>query len=55
MREMILKDQEKGAKHFESLKEKVLKNIEETFEREPDGGVDASADVSKIQKKINVD
>lgn len=52
---MILKDQGKGAKHFDSLKDRVLQNIEETFEREPEGGVDASADVSKVTKKINVD
>lgn len=55
LRAMILKDRDKGAKHFESLKDRVLQNIEETFEREPEGGVDASADVSKITAKINVD
>ena len=55
LREMILKDQDKGAKHFESLRDRVLQNIEETFEREPEGGVDASADISKVTKTINVD
>ena len=48
LREMILKDQDKGAKHFDGLKDKVLQNIEETFQREPEGGVDASADVTKL-------
>lgn len=52
---MIKKDQSKGVKHFENLKDRVLADIEHTFEREPDGGVDASADVSKVTKKINVD
>lgn len=33
-----------------------MKNIEDTFTREPSGGVDASADVSLIsKKKINPD
>jgi hypothetical protein len=55
LRVMILKDQDKGVKHFDGLKDRVLQNIEETFEREPEGGVDASADVSKVTKAINVD
>jgi hypothetical protein len=33
---MISKDLRKGAQHFEKLKEALLKNIEETFTREPD-------------------
>ena len=34
----------------------LLKNIEETFTREPDGGVDASANESLIHnKKVNPD
>jgi hypothetical protein len=47
---MILSDQEKGAQHFEALKEMLLKNIEETFTREPDGGMDASANPKVINK-----
>jgi len=35
LREMIGADAEKGAYHFEALKEMLLKNIEETFTREP--------------------
>jgi len=40
---MIAADPEKGARHFDALKEMLLNNIEETFTREPDGGQDASA------------
>jgi hypothetical protein len=39
---MIAKDQQKGFLHFEKLKDQLLDNIEATFEREPEGGVDAS-------------
>lgn len=43
LREMIIADYEKGAQHFDALKEMLLDNIEQTFIREPDGGLDASA------------
>ena len=33
---MISKDLRKGAQHFEKLKDALLKNIEETFNREPE-------------------
>ena len=33
----------------------MLQNIEDTFNREPEGGVDASGDINKLPKKINVD
>lgn len=54
LREMIGADAEKGAYHFEALKEMLLRNIEETFTREPQGGQDASAN-PLVGKKINVD
>jgi len=50
LKAMISHDQEKGAQHFDKLKEMLLKDIEETFEREPEGGVDASADPSVVAK-----
>lgn len=54
--EMISHDQEKGAQHFEKLKELLLKNIEDTFTRDPEGGVDASANLALVnRKKINAD
>lgn len=51
LRAMISADQDKGAFHFEALKEMLLKNIEDTFTREPEGGVDASAANPKIINK----
>lgn len=48
LRAMISHDQEKGAQHFDKLKEMLLEDIEETFEREPEGGIDASADPSVV-------
>ena len=53
LKEMISHDQEKGAMHFAKLQETLLDNIEKTFTREPEGGVDASAD-PKVLKQINV-
>lgn len=50
LREMIKADQQKGIQHFSALLESLLKNIEETFIREPSGGVDASG--SLHNKKI---
>lgn len=51
---MILADQSKGIQHFSSLLELLLQNIEETFTREPAGGVDASANPNVLHnKKIN--
>lgn len=50
LRAMISHHQEKGAQHFDKLKDMLLKDIEETFEREPEGGVDASADPTVLQK-----
>ena len=55
LRAMIMKDRAKGVKHFENLQKQVLQNIEETFEREPEGGVDASADMPKTVKQIKAD
>ena len=54
LREMISADLEKGARHFDALKEMLLKNIEETFTREPEGGQDASAN-PLVGKKIHTD
>jgi hypothetical protein len=50
LKEMILRDHVKGAQHFEALKEMLLKNIEDTFFREPEGGLDASANPKVINK-----
>ena len=58
LREMIAADPQKGAWHFDKLKDMLLDNIEATFTREPLGGVDASADVALIKgtnKVINTD
>ena len=58
LREMIAADPQKGAWHFDKLKDMLLDNIEATFTREPEGGVDASADVALIKgtnKVINKD
>ena len=54
LREMIKADFEKGAWHFDTLKEMLLDNIEQTFVREPDGGQDASAN-PLAAKVINTD
>ena len=51
LKEMIKADQQKGVQHFSSLLETLLKNIEETFTREPQGGVDASANTNVLHKK----
>ena len=50
LRAMISHHPEKGAQHFDKLKEMLLNDIEATFEREPEGGVDASADPSVVLK-----
>ena len=52
-REMFGTDAEKGAYHFEALEVMILKNIEETFTREPKGGEFASAN-PLVGKKSNV-
>jgi len=52
LKELIAKDQVKGAMHFERLKDMLLKNIEETFTREPEGGVDASANPNVASKTL---
>lgn len=52
LREMILKDRNKGFQHFQKLIDSLLDNIEFTFTREPEGGVDASADVSKLKARV---
>lgn len=54
LKTMIAYDQAKGAQHFDNLKESLLKNIEETFLREPEGGVDASS-VNPNSKRITKD
>jgi hypothetical protein len=47
---MIIYDREKGVQHFDSLKEMLLRNIEDTFFREPEGGLDASANPKVVNK-----
>lgn len=54
LREMFAADNEKAIRHFDTIKDMLLDNIEATFEREPEGGQDASAD-PLVGKKINVD
>eukprot|EP00352_Strombidinopsis_acuminata_P000487 CAMPEP_0176347616 /NCGR_PEP_ID=MMETSP0126-20121128/7205_1 /TAXON_ID=141414 ORGANISM="Strombidinopsis acuminatum, Strain SPMC142" /NCGR_SAMPLE_ID=MMETSP0126 /ASSEMBLY_ACC=CAM_ASM_000229 /LENGTH=125 /DNA_ID=CAMNT_0017695909 /DNA_START=384 /DNA_END=761 /DNA_ORIENTATION=+ len=44
---MITLDQDRGAKEFTMLKDILLSNINETFEREPQGGSDASSKLIK--------
>jgi hypothetical protein len=53
LKNMILKDTQKGTLHFERLRDMLLKNIEETFQREPEGGVDASANPNVANKTLS--
>ena len=46
---MIAKDPQKGATHFAAFHDMILNNIEQTFTREPEGGVDASGVLHKKQ------
>jgi len=57
LRAMITVDLEKGAQHFDGLKNALLDNIDQTFIREPCGGVDASANIRLTSngKQINID
>jgi len=53
LREMISHDIKKGAQHFAALQNLLLENIEQTFTREPTGGVDASSTLVGHKKQIN--